>query len=111
MNINLNISINFIEGALIRLLGTIERRGHRLLDLKCRICDPAENVQRLLVDIDCGERPPDVLIRQLERLHDVISVSRHVRPEVVVERHHLNFHAALPPLSGCFEPVRRATHG
>ncbi len=50
MNINLNISINHVEGALIRLLGTIER-------------------------------------------------------------HHLSFHAALPSLQGCFEPVRRATHG
>ena len=111
MNINLIISINHVEGALIRLLGTIERRGHRLLGLKSRVCDPAENIQRLVVNIDCGERSPDVLIRQLERLHDVISINPHARHEVVIERHHLSFHAALPSLSGCFEPVRRATHG
>jgi acetolactate synthase regulatory subunit len=111
MNIKLNISIHQCEGALIRLLGTIERRGHRLLGLKSRVSGPAENVHRLVVDIDCGERSPDVLIRQLERLYDVISIGSYARPEVIIDRHHLSFHAALPSLSGCFEPVRRATHG
>ncbi len=111
MNINLSISINHVEGALIRLLGTIERRGHQLLGLKSRICDPAENILRLMVNIDCGDRSPDLLIRQLERLHDVISINRYARPEVVIEDHHLSFHATLPSLSGCFEPVRRANHG
>ena len=95
MNINLKISLNYVEGALIRLLGTIERRGHRLLGLSSRVCDPAENIQRLVVDIECGERCPDILIRQLERLHDVVSINRYPRPEVV----------------GYFEPGRRANHG
>ena len=77
MIINLNISINNTEGALIRILGTIERRGHKLLDLRSRVSSPGDDFQKLLVDINCGERSPDVLMRQLDRLHDVISISRH----------------------------------
>ncbi len=110
MKIHLNISINNAEGALIRILGTIGRRGHKLLGLRSRISIPGDYIQELLVDIDCGERSPDVLMRQIDRLHDVISVSRHTRSDVEVDHKNLSFQAALPPRSGIIESVRRAPH-
>ncbi len=111
MNINLSISINHVEGALVRLLDNIERRGHRLLDLKSRVSYPAGNIQKVFAYIDCGERSPDILVRQLECLYDVISIRRHAHPGVIIEHKLLSFHATLSPLSGRFEPVRRANHG
>jgi acetolactate synthase regulatory subunit len=110
MNINLNISMNNAEGALIRILGTIERRGHKLLGLRCRVPDPGDDIQELLVDVNCGERSPDVLMRQLDRLHDVISISRLERSEAIPDPHHLSFHAALPSSSGHIEPIRSPDH-
>jgi len=110
MNINLNLSINNAEGALIRVLGTIERRGHTILGLGSRASGPGDEIRELHVDVDCGERSPDVLIRQLDRLHDVISISRQRRSEVVPDRHNLSFHAALPSSSGHIESVRSANH-
>jgi len=110
MIIHLDISISNAEGALIRILGTIGRRGHKLLGLRSRIADPGDDFQELLVDIDCGERSPDVLIRQIDRLYDVISISRFSRPAVEVDRQNLSFQSALPSRSGILESVRRAPH-
>ena len=110
MIIHLDISISNAEGALIRILGTIGRRGHKLLGLRSRIADPGDDFQELLVDIDCGERSPDVLIRQIDRLYDVISISRFTRSAVEVDRQNLNFQSALPSKSGIIESVRRAPH-
>lgn len=110
MNINLTISINNAEGALIRILGTIERRGHKLLGLSSRASSPGNDIRELLVDVNCGERSPDVLMRQLDRLHDVISISRHGRSEAVPDRNHFNLHATLPSSSGHIEPVRSSDH-
>ena len=110
MNIKLNISLNHVEGAVIRILGTIERRGHKLLGLRSRVPDPGDDIRELLVDVNCGERSPDVLMRQLDRLHDVISISRDGRSEVVPGPRHLSFHAALPSSSGRIEPVRSPDH-
>jgi acetolactate synthase regulatory subunit len=111
MIIHLNISISNAEGALIRILGTIGRRGHKLLGLRSRIADPGDDFQKLLVDIDCGERSPDVLIRQIDRLHDVLSISRFNRSAVEVDRQNLSFQSALPSRSGITESTRRAPHG
>ena len=110
MKIHLDISLSNAEGALIRVLGTIGRRGHKLLGLRSRISNPGDDFQELLVDIDCGERSPDVLIRQIDRLYDVISVNRFTRSEVEVDRQNLSFQAALPSTSGPIESVRRVSH-
>ena len=110
MKIHLKISLHNAEGALIRILGTIGRRGHKLLGLRSRISIPGDYIQELLVDIDCGERSPDVLMRQIDRLHDVISVSRFPRSDAEVDRQNLSFQTTLPPTSGIIESVRRAPH-
>lgn len=111
MKVKLNISAHHVEGALIRILGTIERRGHRLLDLRSRVSNPAEHLQTLQLEIDCGERSPGILVRQLERLHDTVSVQRHAPSEAVDKNHHLNNHRTLPQAAERSDTARRATHG
>ncbi len=56
------------EGALVRLLGLIERRGFRVTDLGCR-----ERAETLVVRarLDGGGRSAEILLRQIARLHDV----------------------------------------
>ena len=72
MKIQLNVSLNPVEGALLRLLGTIERRGHRLLDL-----NSLENgsLEQLRLGVDCDDRAPDLLLRQIQRLQEVHTAS------------------------------------
>ncbi|MGB1921808.1 MAG: efflux RND transporter permease subunit, partial [Alcanivorax sp.] len=43
-----------VEGALIRLLGTVERRGHRLLGLRSEKSVLRTGAQDLRLEIDCG---------------------------------------------------------
>lgn len=62
------------EGALLRILGLIERRGFMLRDLSVRNGDEAGS---LIVNVEARDRdrPLDVLARQIERLVNVKSVS------------------------------------
>jgi acetolactate synthase regulatory subunit len=73
MNISVNVTLKEVEGALVRLLGTIERRGHRLLAVRSEKSLMRVNAQDLKLELDCGERSPDILLRQLGRLHDVLN--------------------------------------
>ena len=74
MRVKLHVSMYNTEGALVRLLGTMERRGHRLLGIRSEQSFLGENTQDLTIDLDCGERSPGLLARQLSRLHDVFEV-------------------------------------
>ncbi|KFN44588.1 ACT domain-containing protein [Arenimonas oryziterrae] len=65
------IELEQAEGALLRLLGTIERRGFALAGLQADPTGSGGLSVRLSVD---GERDPNVLCRQLERLVDVREV-------------------------------------
>lgn len=67
----LRIELRCTEGAVLRALGLVERRGFRL-----RTCQlHAESGDRRVLDIVVESvRPADLLKRQLERLHDVLSV-------------------------------------
>ena len=58
------------EGALVRILGLIERRGYRLLDAEAR----GGSLTLGLSPRDPGRRL-DVLACQIRRLHDVIAVT------------------------------------
>jgi acetolactate synthase regulatory subunit len=68
--------VNFTpaEGAVIRMLGVIERRGYALRGLAME-----ENVESALLTVDLEPRDParrvDVVARQLDRLIDVQSVT------------------------------------
>jgi acetolactate synthase regulatory subunit len=66
----LELDLERAEGALLRLLGTIERRGWQVLSLTA-----AETAGRYVVQLTLeGLRDPQVLCRQLERLVDVVTV-------------------------------------
>lgn len=80
--LKLELVLNVAEGALIRTLGLIERRGHRVLSSVLRPREAATNVQKMELVIDCGGRCKDVLMRQLQRLYDVLSVNESQPPVV-----------------------------
>lgn len=70
MTERLRIRFGEAEGSLIRILGTIERRGYRLLAVDARGGELALEIAAR----DPGRRL-DVLAAQLRRLHDVTEVT------------------------------------
>ena len=75
----LKIELSTTEGALIRAIGLVERRGFSVLS--CRLFEEADNQRILEISVE-SERPVAVLKRQLERLHDV----QHVQLPVVAQQ-------------------------
>jgi acetolactate synthase II small subunit len=70
MSCSLELALDRAEGALLRVLGTIERRGWNVLAVNAASDSRSYTVS---VTLD-GARDPDVLCRQLERLVDVQTV-------------------------------------
>lgn len=70
--LELNLLIANAEGALVRLLGTIERRGFRIDGVHT---DVSAQGTRVRVALATTARPADVLVRQLQRLIDVREAS------------------------------------
>ena len=68
------------EGALVRLLGLVERRGFRLGAL--RTC-ATKHGTRLSLTLASDDRAADVLLRQVARLHDVLDAALDVRRQPV----------------------------
>ena len=64
------------EGALVRLLGLVERRGFRLGAVTS--CATAHGT-RLSLTLASDDRAADVLLRQVARLHDVLDAALDVR--------------------------------
>jgi acetolactate synthase II small subunit len=64
----LTLTIAEAEGALLRVLGTIERRGFRLGALHTHSGDGAIHAS---LSVDSDGRAVEVLVRQLKRLIDV----------------------------------------
>ena len=78
MKHTLIIQLSGVEGAVIRTLGLIERRGFSLE--KCSVGE-IENGRRAMEVSVSSTRPGDLLKRQLERLHDVFKVElKHTNP-------------------------------
>lgn len=65
------IDLDHVEGALLRVLGTVERRGFALVEMAAEKPDAGSYSIRLRLD---SKRDPQVLCRQLERLVDVRNV-------------------------------------
>jgi acetolactate synthase II small subunit len=82
MNHTLRIQLSSIEGAIIRALGLMERRGYRIC--KCTISDSDGNSRKMEVTVT-STRSGDLLQRQLERLHDVYHVE--LLPAAIVKPH------------------------
>ena len=71
MNHTLHIQLSSVEGAVIRTLGLMERRGFSLNT--CSVSEPDGSGRAMEVTVT-STRSGDLLKRQLERLHDVFSV-------------------------------------
>jgi len=71
MNHTLRIQLSSVDGAVIRALGLIERRGYSLN--RCSVSESDGTGRDMEVSVT-STRPGDLLKRQLERLHDVYHV-------------------------------------
>ena len=71
MKQNLHVTLLDTEGALQRMLGTVERRGFRVRAVHAEIGGDALCEVALTLE---GARDATLLARQLERLHEVRAV-------------------------------------
>lgn len=71
MSHELLLELESVEGALLRVLGTVERRGFGLRGVTAAATEASRQSLRLQLD---GDRDPELLCRQLERLVDVRQV-------------------------------------
>ena len=108
MKVNLDIALNRVEGALVRVLGTIERRGHRVLNMNY---EPARfkavTTQNLQMTVDCGDRSAEVLIRQLNRLWDVDLVEFRFFTADEKENEYVSSQTAPPALANRVVPAKQ----
>ena len=81
MKHTLHIQLSRCEGAVIRALGLIGRRGYSLDT--CSVSEADDNGQAMVVTVT-SSRPGDLLRRQLERLHDVLHVE--LKPAEVINQ-------------------------
>ena len=81
MKHTLHIQLSGNEGAVIRALGLIERRGYSLG--KCSVSEADDSGRAMEVTVS-SSRPGDLLKRQLERLHDVLSVE--LKPATLINK-------------------------
>ena len=70
MSRTIEVSLSRAEGAIVRTLGLIERRGFIVESVTTR-SDPHADALVLRVDVASRGRPIDVLVRQILRLLDV----------------------------------------
>jgi acetolactate synthase regulatory subunit len=65
-----SIDLNANDGALLRVIGLIERRGHRVISMHSYMPTPV--TFKLELEIEKGTPRQDVLIHQIKRLADVV---------------------------------------
>jgi acetolactate synthase II small subunit len=80
MNYSLRIQLSSVDGAVIRALGLMERRGYSLNT--CSFAEANGNGRNMEVTVS-SSRSGDLLKCQLERLHDVYHVE--LLPTVVTD--------------------------
>jgi acetolactate synthase II small subunit len=73
MNHTLRMNIQKVEGAIIRLLGLIERRGFAVTGMNAHSDDASQQVE-ITVHVRATGRSVETLTRQIEKLYDVRSV-------------------------------------
>jgi acetolactate synthase II small subunit len=81
MSRRLEITMAANEGALIRVLGTVERRGYSLSTLHV---EKTDNSMQVSMQIE-SDRDANILCRQLDRLFDVQSVNLEAQLEAVLD--------------------------
>ena len=72
MQFRLELQLGAAEGALVRVLGMIERRGFTASSVQAERGGEGQWQLRMLVH---GQRPGPTLALQLAKLHDCLSVS------------------------------------
>ena len=72
MRYQLDLTLRRAEGALVRVLGTAERRGFTPLTLDGQ-ANPAADQWQLRMTVE-GSRSDDALRQQLEKMYDCLSV-------------------------------------
>ena len=70
MNRTIEVGLTHAEGAIVRTLGLIERRGFVVHGVETH-ADPSGGALVLRVDVGSRGRPFEVLVRQILRLFDV----------------------------------------
>lgn len=70
MNRTIEVSLSRAEGAIVRTLGLIERRGF-VVESVATQGGPGDDALVLRVEVASRGRPVDVLVRQILRLIDV----------------------------------------
>lgn len=83
MNHTLRMNIQKVEGAMIRLLGLIERRGFSVTAMNAHTDDAAQQVE-ITLQLRSTGRSVDTLTRQIAKLYDVRSVACLTAGESVV---------------------------
>jgi len=73
MSVQFAIRLTLTEGAVLRTLGLIHRRGFSVVEMALR---SEQGRQMLSLSVDSAGRCPDILARQISRLHDVERVER-----------------------------------
>lgn len=75
MSATVHLALHRNEGALLRLLGTVQRRGFEVLEVRT---EPHEQsgLWRVALALAPSTRDLAVLLRQLERLYDVAAIER-----------------------------------
>ena len=76
MNALLTIEYYVTEGAVIRMVGLVERRGFRVTRIAMAE-QPCGRRGTLVLEVaaGAGERSPDILVLQIRRLHGVTRVT------------------------------------
>jgi len=74
------ISVHANDGAVMRVLGLIDRRAHRVIALNMHM--PTDSTFQLEIEVEAGSPRQDVLIHQIRRLADVFNVLD-INPRVV----------------------------
>ncbi|HET6629140.1 MAG TPA: ACT domain-containing protein [Woeseiaceae bacterium] len=72
----LNLLLADREGALVRILGLVERRGFRFGAISTRLTPRG---MQLSLTLASDDRPADVLLRQVARLQDVLEAALDVQ--------------------------------
>ena len=73
MNAQLHVTFAPAEGAMLRILGLIERRGYVIRELSMTQRPPGAALSIAIEARDDG-RQPAIVVRQIGNLHDVSSV-------------------------------------
>ncbi|UUR08349.1 ACT domain-containing protein [Sphingomonas glaciei] len=75
MNARLDVDFVPAEGAMLRILGLIERRGYRIHELTLSERPQRSSSLSMLIEARDAGRQPDIVARQVGNLFDVSSVT------------------------------------